>query len=183
MRTLHLDILKKGLPGIITVMGAYSYYCEAAIVSLMKSGHQSGVVLKVEGDFEISFTIKWDTEVDKTTLNSWKEEKVYCSYGAVGIGLCLALELLGYDTFEEGRQGTGIDFWLSKAGRIAQTIAFSKREARLELSGITREKPGNTINARITRKKDQIAASDHTLLPGWIIVTEFFSPKSKIIKK
>ena len=74
MRKLKLDILQKGLPGITPIMGAY--YMEAAIVSLIKNGHKSGVILEVNGDYKLSCEISWEVPVDNNIINSWKEEKV-----------------------------------------------------------------------------------------------------------
>ncbi len=57
MRVLNLNKLKEGLPGITPVISAF--YMEAAIVSLTKSGFQSGVHLKVDGAFSETFILKW----------------------------------------------------------------------------------------------------------------------------
>jgi len=181
MRKLKLDILQKGLPGITPIMGAY--YMEAAIVCLVKNGHTSGVVLEVTGDYQLSFEISWDLPIDKNTIDSWREEKIATSHGAVGIALCLLLELFDYTTFEEGLYGTGIDFWLGKGILANNQISLYQREARVEVSGIFKETKTNTIKMRVNKKKEQITPSDKTKLDGWIVVVEFEKPKSKIVKK
>lgn len=181
MRKLKLDILQKGLPGITPIMGAY--YMEAAIVSLMKNGHTSGVILAVNGDYKLSCEISWEVPVDNNIINSWKEEKVSTAHGAVGIALCLLLELFDYTTFEEGIYGTGIDFWLGKGELANNQVSFFQREARVEISGIFKETKENSINMRVNKKKKQISSSDKTKLDGWVIVVEFETPKSKIVKK
>ena len=134
MRRLKLDILQKGLPGITPIMGAY--YMEAAIVCLIKNGHSSGVILEVTGAYQEIFEISWTIPVNEDIVNSWREEKIATSHGAVGIALCLLLELLDYTTFEEGIYGTGIDFWLGKGELAHNQISLYQREARVEISGI-----------------------------------------------
>ena len=181
MRKLNLDILKEGLSGISPTRGAF--YREAVIVGLSRQGFKSGVVINILGDFEEEVSIEWTDDVNKTTIESWRDEFQIANFGAVGIALLLMLEFLKFENFEEGTIGTGIDFWLSKHPFKEEEIAFHRREARLEVSGILKEKKGNTINMRIGRKKKQISVSDYLELPGWIVDVEFSTPKSKIIKK
>lgn len=181
MRILNLDLLQEGLPGITPIVGACCM--EAALVCLIKSGHSSGVCLKVEGDFNLEIKIVWTKELNTYALSSWVEEVNATNYAAMGISLLLAQELLNYSIFEESRYGTGIDYWMGK-GALQKTMpTFFKKEARLEISGIYKTSPSNTINMRVNKKKKQITPSDNTKLPGWIIVVEFSGPKSKIVKK
>lgn len=86
-------------------------------------------------------------------------------------------------SFEESVIGTGIDFWVSTKSSNDQLISFNNREARIEVSGILRKSLGNTVNMRVAQKKKQMKPSDHSQLPGWIIVCEFSTPKSKIVRK
>lgn len=81
--------------------------------------------------------------------------------------------LRGYCVFEFFVLG-----WLGQ-----EDVLYIPKEARLEVSGLNKEKVGNTVNMRIGQKKRQITSSDKPNLPGWIIVVEFTTPKSKIIKK
>jgi len=83
MRVLNLDKIKTGLSGITPARGFL--YMEAAIVSLMKRGFSSGVILKIEGDFTIDMKIEWTEKVTQSTVKSWKEESYATNYGAVGI--------------------------------------------------------------------------------------------------
>lgn len=181
MRILHLNKLQNGLPGITPVIGAF--YMEAAIVSLIKSGFQSGVILEVYGDFSETFIIEWKSELTPLQINSWKEEKHYHSAGAVALSLLLVQELLNFTIFEEGTIGTGIDYWLGKQDKMGEFNPFFKKLARLEISGIGKANPKNSVNMRINKKKKQISPTDKTKLEGWISVVEFSTPKTKIIKK
>lgn len=181
MRILNLDILQNGLPGITPVMGAF--YMEAAIVSLIKNGFTSGVILKVNGAFEEEFKIQWSSQLTIFQVRSWREENHFYSAGAVGLSLLLIKELLGFTIFEEGTIGTGIDYWLGKDLDVEAKNSFFKKLARLEISGIGKANKTNSINMRINRKKKQMVASDNTKLEGWISVVEFSTPTTKIIKK
>jgi len=181
MRKLNLDILQEGLLGITPVMGAF--YMEAAIIGLIKSGFDSGVTLNLSGAFDEVFQITWSAKLTPAQINSWKEEQHYHSAGAVGIALLLAQTLLEYTVFEEGTIGTGIDYWLGKDINVESNNSFSKKLARLEISGIGKASKRNSINMRVNKKKKQITASDSTKLDGWICIVEFSKPTSKLIKK
>ena len=181
MRKLNLDILQEGLSGISPTRGAF--YREAAIVALSRFGFQSGVILKIVGEIQDEVCIEWTNDIEIEALGSWRDELQIANFGAVGMALLLASNLLEFKNFEEGTIGTGIDFWISKKPFLEEEIAFYNREARLEVSGILSAKKGNTINMRIKQKKKQITKSDFLRLPGWIIVVEFSTPKSKIVKK
>lgn len=49
MRKINVDKLKHGISGLTKAVCAYMH--EAVLVALIKSGHQSGVILKLEGTF------------------------------------------------------------------------------------------------------------------------------------
>lgn len=127
--------------------------------------------------------MSWSVDVDKKTIDSWKNDHYSSSYGAVGIALLLAVELMGFDFFEESVFGTGIDFWAGNSDLTEDAPNSRNITDRIEISGIAKENQGNSVNMRIERKKKQITASDNTKLPGWIMVVEFSTPKTKIIKK
>ena len=181
MRILNLDLLQEGLPGITPIVGACCM--EAALVCLKKLGHSSGVLLKVEGDMDMEVKIIWTEELNPHAFSSWAEESNATNYAAMGISFLLVKELLNFSIFEESRYGTGIDYWMGKGELQEKKPTFFKKEARLEISGIYKESSSNTINMRINQKKKQITPSDNTELPGWVIVVEFSTPKSKIVKK
>lgn len=180
-RKLDLDLLKEGLPGISAARGMF--YREAVIVGLKKQGHQSGILMEISGAFQEKFEVVWEDDIDILTVNSWRDELQIANFGAVGIALLLMKSLLEIISFEEGVIGTGIDFWVSTKDYLKAQIPFMEREARLEISGILEEKPSNTVNMRIGKKRKQMHPTDHLELTGWIIVVEFKTPKSKIEKK
>jgi hypothetical protein len=179
--TLNLDILLEGLPGVTKVTGAYLR--EASIVALLKNGHHSGVLMKVEGIFEDTVSLIWDEKDDIEVVDSWKNDRDVANFGAVGIALLLLHHFSEYKNFELSDIGTGIDYWMGTKKTEDKAQRFLQKEARLEISGIFRAIPSNSIEMRIKLKKKQISASDDTGLPGWIAIVEFSLPKSKIVKK
>jgi len=87
MRKLNLDDLKAGQPGLSVRMA--ETMVEAAIICLVLNGHQSGVVLKVEGDQEELFQLLWSDKIDQQKINTWKDRKEAVEYGASAIGILL----------------------------------------------------------------------------------------------
>jgi len=181
MKIINLDKLQEGLPGLTPIVGAYCM--EAAKVCLIRGGHSSGVVLLVQGNFEEKLKIFWKEPLNPSAFLTWAEEAHAATYAAMGIAFLLAQELLGYTIFEESRYGTGIDYWMGKGELQEKKPTYFQKEARLEISGISKETPSNTINMRVNKKKKQMSPSDKSNLPGWVIVVEFGTPKSKIAKK
>jgi hypothetical protein len=181
MHILNLDILQHGLQGITSTRG--KYYMEAAIVSLRKKGFVSGVILQVSGFINEDLVLIWTHELTDYQIMSWRDEVHSSNFGAVGIAILLTSELLGFQTFEESVIGTGIDFWIGKTPPVEGEISFAQIDARLEISGIGLETDGNTINMRVNQKKKQMIPSDSTFLPGWVVVVEFGTPKSTIVRK
>jgi len=55
-------------------------------------------------------------------------------------------------------------------------------KARLEVSGI-RKGGSSRLGARVTQKLNQVTPSDGLLLPAYIVVVEFGTPKSQVVKK
>ena len=99
-------------------------------------------------------------------------------YAAVGIALPLILQATGYSDVQRARKGSSVDFWLGKKDEYA----FPILEALLEVSGILKENPGNTMNARVNQKRQQAMRSPYRNLPVYVIVVEFSKPKAKLEK-
>ncbi len=159
-------------------MGAF--LAEAAMVCLEKNGHQSGVRLKVTGDFQETFEVIWSGKVDTIIDGTWKDQKEATEFGATGIALLLMDKLSEYHTFERSK-GDSFDFYLKKNSLNILSTNEAKNIALFEISGIWNEKKGNTLNMRINIKKKQL---QHIPIDSdfYVVVTEFSFPKAKIIK-
>lgn len=181
MKTLDLDILKEGLPGITARMGAFM--SEAAVVALTLNGHKSGVILKIEGDFKEEYQIIWKEPLTDNVIHAWGNLRDVVSHASVALSLLLIQELTNFVFFEIGLINTGIDYWISTKTEPNEDMYFPEREARLEISGIFTANNSNTINMRVNLKKKQAEQSDESGLPAYISVIEFSIPKAKIVKK
>ena len=175
MRELHLDDLKLGQPGVTEQVAAF--LVQAAIVCLVLNGHKSGVVLKVNGDYKEDFQLYWTDKIDEQTIRTWKDLKETAEYGATAIALLLVYALEKLLTNERLEQSNEADYSL-------RTIESDKTKSLLEVSGLFKETPTNTVNARVNIKQLKItrARVKNQFDTVLIVVTEFGLPKSKIEK-
>ena len=177
MRILDLNQLKKGTPGITEAVGAY--LSQATSYFLVESGHKSGVILEVVGLVQEKFQIIWSDKVDEKVKRSWKDKTEATEYAAVGIATLLTESLLDLSIVERSYIGTYVDYIL---GEMSADNTYFQPKAKLEISGIGKETPKNTINQRIRVKLNQVQKSEDKTLPAYIIVVEFGQPKAKIVK-
>ncbi len=177
MFRIDIDELRKGFPGFTPVAG--SYLAEAAIYCLEYSGHESGTELNLhlEGDDELVPLI-WHSKLPSDAASTWKDEQELVEYAAVGIALPLILNLTEYSEVQRARKGSGVDYWLGRKDERG----FPILEALLEVSGILKESRGNSLNARVQKKKQQVKQSPYKNLPVYVIVVEFSTPKAKLNK-
>jgi len=178
-RKLNLDILKNKLPGITEGQGYFLW--EAIILCLEANGHQSGVTLIVTGKFEEQFQIEWSGKITPEMRQSWGDVKEATEYGAMALAVLIILNLTNFVVSGRSRQGTSVDYFLVSAA--LSTTPFPEPEAALEVSGILKQRRGNTISMRINDKVKRLQQSGTKNLPTYIVVTEFGQPKTKIIKK
>ena len=172
MRKLNLDILNEGQKGLSQRAGGF--YLEALVYCLMINNHSSGTILKVDGEFEEEFELIWSDKLTEQIKTSWSDSIEAVEYGATGLAVLLVKYLLDFEILQRNFQTSRTDYKIGKPKN-------SEVKAVLEVSGILSESPSNTINARVNRKNRQVKnRSDN--LPAYIIVTEFSSPKSKIIR-
>lgn len=87
MEKINLDQLKQGQKGITPIVAAF--LVEAAIICLMRNGHQSGVTLKLEGDYEAHFELIWSDEMTAQMEKSWNDQREVTEYGATAIAALL----------------------------------------------------------------------------------------------
>ncbi len=177
MRILNLDHLKQGTPGITEAVGAY--LAQATSFFLEENGHKSGVILEVVGLYKEDFKVIWSDKVNERVRRSWKDKIEATEYAAVGIATLLSESLLNLTIVERSYIGTFVDYIL---GEMSADDSFFLQKAKLEISGIGKETPTNTINQRIRVKLNQVQKSADKELPSYVIVVEFGRPKAKIVK-
>jgi hypothetical protein len=174
--SLNLEQLRDNLDYLVASMSAYM--CDCLVVCLSEENHKSGLILKVEtDDKEQTFRIEWTTEITPHLIGATRDEERTTEWAAMGIAVLLVRELTDYVCIFTSRKGLGIDFALSK-NAVEMT-----EDAHLEISGIRKESPTNTIKRRLTIKKSQTEPADALNTPVFISITEFGQPKSLFVKK
>jgi hypothetical protein len=151
------------------------FLSENCIVALEKNNHISGCKLNVTGDNTMSYNLNWSSKVNTA---GYKESKKIIEHAAETISFFLCSKFTNYTVIEEALIGTGIDYWLGydEVNQLYNPKNFI--QARLEISGIEKESPANSLQKRVKEKKQQSKASDYSKLPAYISVVEFSTPKA-----
>jgi hypothetical protein len=174
-KSLNLEELRGNLDFIVSSMSAYM--CDCLIVCFKEENHSSGLVMKVETEAkQYSYKLHWTTPVTRYLIGATQDTERTTEWAAMGLALLFARELTDYPYICTRRKGEGVDFCLSKNSQ-----EFSC-DARLEVSGIRKESPKNTIEGRLRIKKRQTERSDDKNTPVFISITEFSEPKSLFVK-
>jgi hypothetical protein len=178
MKRLYLDELKEGLPGISKTVGAF--LVEAAVVCLTAQNHKPGVLIRLSGNYEVTFELFWRDEMTEQIRKTWKDEKEAAEYGASAIAILVLLALTKFVISERGVQMGVADYLLTTRENNANLSNLKSPSAHLEVSGIWKEHPKNTINMRLNAKKKQVKQAIEAGETVLIVVTEFGIPKAKI---
>ncbi len=178
---LILESLSSGIPALTE--NKASMLKESCVWCFTKCQHSNGVIIESlfrdRSDFH---RVIWDEgriNLDEI-LRAYNSDDAI-EFGAEAITLLLIREHTPYTAIERAVKGTGIDYWLGHKSDN-HTILFSKTDARLEITGILRQRGTNTIRNRIKIKMKQTEASDHTF-PVYISVIEFSGPKAEMVIK
>jgi len=174
---LVLTELAKGLPGLTPAFG--ETLAQAGAICFQSQNHLNGVELGVSGTFEARYQVFWQ-QVTEQMVRCWNDAEYTTEHGAYGVAMLLMLDLTGYTVILKSCKGTGFDYWLGRA-EDSEELPFQKA-ARLEVSGI-RSGGGSLVRARVNQKLKQVAPSNSTRLPAYIVVVEFGSPLSQVAKK
>jgi hypothetical protein len=175
-KSINLEQLRENLDYLVASMS--SYMCDCLVVCLSEENHNTGLILKVETeDKKYSFRIEWTTQITPHLIGATRDEERTTEWAAMGIAVLLARELTEYPYIFTSRKGLGVDFALSK-----DAIEMTE-DAHLEISGIRKESPTNTLKRRLVIKKSQTKPSDALNKPIFISITEFNEPKSLFITK
>lgn len=177
MDQLDLAELRDGnIPAITPAIG--NLLGEAATVCLQSQGHVQNVRLIIAGMTSSELPMKL-IQIDDRSIEAWNDLQEATEFGAVGIAILLAINVVGYQVIQRSRKGTGIDYWLGD-----DTVWPYTRTARLEVSGIL---SGNerSVRSRVRSKLRQTERSDatHGGLPAYVIVVEFATPLAEIQQK
>jgi hypothetical protein len=177
---LKLTKLAEGLPGITPAFG--SALAEAGAVCFEDQNHPNGVELKVDGAYKVRCQVYWQKVTDQM-LRCWHDLQDATEYAAYGLALLLICNLTKYTIISRARKNGGFDFWLGEEEDEEQ-LPFQniKNKARLEISGILRGKT-SLVKARVKQKLKQVEPSDSPGFTAYIVVVEFSSPLSQVVRK
>lgn len=150
------------------------------IVALESNSHQPGCSLLVEGDQRKEFCLEW---AKKVKPGGYREPTEVTKNAAEAISFFLINELTPYRVVDQAVIGLGFDYWLPYDEKDHRYDARNFFKARIEISGIDEEDPGNTVEKRFGKKRDQTDKSDHLKLEAYISVVEFRRPWAKFGKK
>jgi len=156
---------------------------EACVWCLLECGHSNGVSINsIICDDSRCYRLRWNENfVDAQKLFKSYNLDDAVEFGAEAVTFLLILELTPYTAIERAVKGTGIDYWLGFKSENPQLI-FNENAARLEVSGILREKGSNTLKSRIVKKIKQTSPTDNTF-PVYVSIVEFGKPKAEVVMK
>lgn len=173
---INLSDIVTGMPGISPVVGAD--LMENCVTLFHRCGHKTPTKLCLSGINNETITIHWEDNVDDQIERSHADTVENTELSAVCLSALLTRLLTEYTIISRSRIGTGFDYWLGKIDDPLFTPL-----ARLEISGIERESPSNTIESRYRQKEKQVAESDEIGLPAYISIIEFGTPKALFNQK
>jgi hypothetical protein len=177
---LALESLVSGIPTL--TKNKASMLKEACIWCLATCKHINGVQITCEVcDDSSYYNIKWNDDIDLNGILRAYNLDDAVEYGAEAIALLLIREETSFTAIQRAVRPSGIDYWLGYKNEKPNFL-FSMADARLEISGILKERGSNTIKNRIKLKLKQTEASDH-IFPVFISVIEFGHPKAETVRK
>ena len=152
------------------------YMAQAAVACLVDQEHKSGVELDVHGIVDSKYELLWN-HFEKDLATAWGDHEEAVEYGAYGIACILISLLTGYTHFERSMKGTRFDFWARKS---SEGLPFQD-SLKLEVSGIARG-DNSEVKQRLRIKTEQIGGSTIKNIPGYVVVVEFGTPLSQVVK-
>ncbi len=154
------------------------FYSEALQVALERNHHQSGISLKVIGDFNKTIKLLWAKRMKNT---GHEERRVLVEMAAYGIAFYLVTDLTEYEIIQQGLQGDGFDYWLGYKESNPKYDPDNFLNAGLEVSGIFNDSL-SVVERRVKDKIAQVRRKNPDGFSTYIVVTEFGQPLSKILK-
>jgi len=180
VRKLTLESLNDNIP-IITNEAA-GFFKENCMVCFHNQGYTSGVELKtVYKESNTTFAVCWSGNVTKQMLRNYSDLSQAAEHAACAIAFLLIRELTDYVTIEQAAKGKGIDYFLVPKNQNMEDDLIFNHTAGLEVSGILKESPDNTVDARINGKIKRLKRLKPGL-PVVIVVVEFSKPWSKMVE-
>jgi hypothetical protein len=170
---LSNDAIQSGLlPEYVNYILTATAYC------LSKNNHAPGVITPIGGDLANKIKLSWEP-ISQAAINTLANPSTATEKGAEGIACVLVDRLTDYQVGIQSYIGTGFDFYLVSKEVEPSLNALSEGYIKLEISGIDRKSPTNTLEKRIKEKCQQAA----TLKDGidyLVVVAEFGDPRVEV---
>jgi len=177
IKALSLESLPETVP--VVTADAAGFYRENCIVCFDCNGHRSGVRLTVDyADSQLVYTIHWLGDVTNELRRNYGDLQRATDFAACAIALLLVPELTGLTAIRQASIGTTIDYYL--APQSQDDVLLFNDTARLEVSGILKENPSNTVDRRVKTKLRRLKPDRG--LPAFVVVVEFSRPWSRMVK-
>lgn len=171
---IDLDTLKKGLMGLTEEFG--NFLLQACAICLDNQNHKSGVQMILHTNSGSQpLSLSWDSIINEQVKRNWNDLQEATEYAATGIAIKLAETHSTSTCIERSSKGTGFDYWLGNE----DNVGIFQRNERLEISGILKESPTNTLKQRVKAKSRQPKNAGNTVLTAHICVIEFGTPKGE----
>ena len=174
-KALSVLPLNPGNSALLESLAGYMGACAA--VCLDRGRHQSGVPMAVEGDYNATFRLTWESLTEKHR-RSCADLQEATEYGAYGLAILVVRETTGKTFVQRSAKGPGFDFWI---GDEEDSELPFQGLVRLEVSGIL-SGDGRDIKSRARVKRTQVGPSDD-LGPSYIAIVEFGRPLTRLEKK
>ena len=111
-----------------------------------------------------------------SVLASHFDEKRTTDFGAMGVAVLLVCYLTDYTELATSKTNNGYDFKLTK---VDDDLNFMT--AKVEVSGIRKETPQNTVKSRLVVKKKQILKRAKKSSINYVSIIEFSKPEANFI--
>lgn len=154
------------------------YLLGATKYCLEKNSHSPGVVADIKGDLTGGIRFKWESVTEKER-NTYGDPGAATEKGAEGIAFIIVDRFTDYKVGQQSFVGTGFDFYLVPKANKSTLMSLSEDYVKLEVSGIDKKSPTNSVESRIKTKSKQAA----TIKDGkefYVIVPEFGDPMVEV---
>jgi len=119
---------------------------------------------------EYEAVLKWDSEFSKAAM---KEKTEMANHGGVAMAYFVMSVLLNYGYLEQSEIGEGVDYRFSDKVPGDDDLNFLDNFHYVEVSGILKESPTNTLQRRLKIKHEQITRGSKSDKESSVIVTLF----------
>lgn len=171
----ELPILQLGHPRAPWLLSdlAVRAWAEAAAVCLDAVGHSCPVEANIDGIPGVTRVIFDAPTVDEAMRRTHRNLKDATELGALVVIASVVHDLTEELILDQAVEGTRIDYWLGQRGEGP----LYQKLTRIEISGILREAPNNTIEHRVRNKRERLRKNPDERT-ATIAIVAFSQPKA-----